>query len=195
MLRRAVVVLGTVALLLGAAWVGQAIAQAPAGAPPDATKAAPGGRGDPAQMQQRMEQFRQQMSDRMKQSFGATDEEWKVIQPRIEKVQTLSRQSRGGGGFGGGRGGPGGDRGGPPGGDRGGQPSDRQQSDVDKAGEALQKVLDNKDAPVEEIKAALGALRGARAAAKLELEAAQKALREVLSLRQEGQGVRMGLLE
>jgi hypothetical protein len=185
-------VLGIVALLLGAAWVGQAIAQ-PADAPkaePGATKGGPG-RGDPAAMQARMEQFRQQMSDRMKQSFGATDEEWKVIQPRIEKVQTLSRQSRGGGGFGGGRGGPGG----PPGGDRGGQPSDRQQSDVDKAGEALQKVLDNKDAPVEEIKAALGALRGARAAAKLELEAAQKALREVLSLRQEGQGVRMGLLE
>ena len=194
MLRRAVLVLGTVALLLGAAWVDQAIAQAPAGAPPDATKAAPGGRGDPAQMQQRMEQFRQQMSDRMKQSFGATDEEWKVIQPRIEKVQTLSRQSRGGGGFGGGRGGPGGPGGGR-GGPGGGPPSDQPQSDVDKAGEALQKVLDNKDAPVEEIKAALGALRGARAAAKLELEAAQKALREVLSLRQEGQGVRMGLLE
>ena len=192
MLRRAVVVLGTVALLLGAAWVGQAIAQ-PADAPkaePGATKGGPG-RGDPAAMQARMDQFRQQMSDRMREAFGATEEEWKVLQPKIEKVQTLSRQSRGGGGFGGGRGGPGG----PPGGDRGGQPSDRQQSDVDKAGEALQKVLDNKDAPVEEIKAALGALRGARAAAKLELEAAQKALREVLSLRQEGQGVRMGLLE
>jgi len=193
MLRRTVLVLGTVALLLGAAWVDQAIAQAPpAAAAPDAPKAAPGGR-DPAAMQARMDQFRQQMSDRMKQTFGATDEEWKIIQPRIEKVQTLSRQSRGGG-FGGGRGGPGGGRGGP-GGPGGGQPSDQPQSAVDKASADLQKVLDNKDAPVEEIKAALGALRAARAAAKKELEAAQKELREVLSLRQEGQGVRMGLLE
>jgi hypothetical protein len=131
MLRRTFVVFVTVALLVGAGWVGQAFAaeENPPAAPaaPAATNAgAPGGR-DPAQMQQRMEQFRQQMSDRMKQAFGATDEEWKVLQPKVEKVQTLARQSRGGGmGFmpGRGRGGNdrGGDRGGPPPVDRSGQP-------------------------------------------------------------------------
>jgi len=193
MLRRAVVVLGTVALLLGAAWVGQAIAQAPAVAPnpaPDATKAAPGGRGDPAAMQARMDQFRQQMSDRMMEAFGATKEEWAIIQPRIEKVQTLSRQSRGGGGMGmmAGRGGPGGDRG------RGGPPSDRPQSEVEKKGEALRKVLENKEAKAEDIKAALAGVLEARAAAKKELDVAQKELRDVLTVRQEGQCVVMGIL-
>jgi hypothetical protein len=191
MLRRAFVVFVTVALLVGAGWVGQAFAEEnPPAAPaaPAATNAgAPGGR-DPEQMRQRMEQFRQQMSDRMKQAFGATDEEWKVLQPKIEKVQTLARQSRGGRmGFMGGRGRGGNDRGGPP--------SDRSQSEVEKKAEALQKVLDNKEAKVEEIKAALTGLREARATAKKELEAAQKDLREVLTVRQEAQCVAMGLLE
>ena len=131
----------------------------------------------------------------MKQTFGATDEEWKIFQPKIEKVQTLSRQSRGGGSTGFsmfGRGGPGG---GPGGSDRGGPPSDRPQSDVEKAVDALQKVLNNKEAPVEEIKAALATLRDARAKAKQELETARKELREVLTVRQEAQCVAMGLLE
>jgi ElaB/YqjD/DUF883 family membrane-anchored ribosome-binding protein len=147
-------------------------------------------------MQQRMEQFRQQMADRMKQALGATDEEWKVLQPRVEKVQTLSRQSRGGGpGFMSSRGGPGGGPGGSGSSNRGGPPSDQPQSDVEKAAGALQKVLDNKDAGVEEIKAALAALRDARAKAKQELETARKELREVLTVRQEAQCVAMGLLE
>ncbi|MCX5655807.1 MAG: hypothetical protein NTY65_14305 [Planctomycetota bacterium] len=192
MLRRAAVMFVTVALLVGAGWVGQAICEenaAPAVAPA-AAPGAPGGR-DPAQMQQRMEQFRQQMSDRQKQAFGVTDEEWKVLQPKIEKVQTLARQSRGGGmGFMGGRG-----RGGPGGSTRGGPPSDRPQSEVEKKAEALQKVLENKEAKAEEIKAALTGLREARAAAKKELEAAQKELREVLTVRQEAQCVEMGILE
>jgi len=196
MLRRTVVMFASVALLIGAVWVGQsfaadppAVSEAPA-AP--AAPGAPGGR-DPAQMQQRMEQFRQQMSDRMKQSFGATDEEWKVLQPKIEKVQTLSRQSRGGGGMGmmfggGGRGGN--DKGG----GRGGPPSDRPQSEVDKKVEILQKVLDNKEAKAEEIKTALAGVLEARAAAKKELEVAQKELREVLTVLQEARCVLMGIL-
>src|SRR5437762_6836879 len=68
------------------------------------------GRGnfDPAQ-------FRQRAMDRIKEQLGATDDEWKVIQPKVEKVMTAHRESRGGfgfGGFGGGRGGPGGGGGG-----------------------------------------------------------------------------------
>ncbi|MCX5682634.1 MAG: hypothetical protein NT049_02995, partial [Planctomycetota bacterium] len=108
-------------------------------------------------------------------------------------MEALDRQSRGGG-MGqmfGGRGG----RGGPGGGGANAQPSDRPQSEVEKKGEALQKVLENKEAKAEEIKAALGGLREARAAAKKELEGAQKELREVLTVRQEAQCVAMGLLE
>ena len=68
------------------------------------------GRWDP-------EQMRQMMMDRVKESLGATDEEWTVIGPRYETVTTLARDARGGGMFGrrggfggrGGRGGPGGE--------------------------------------------------------------------------------------
>jgi hypothetical protein len=146
-----------------------------------------------------MEQFRQQMSDRMKQDLGATDEEWKVLQPRIEKVQTLSRQTRGGGMgslFGGRRGGgPGGDKreGDKREGDR--PTSDQPQSEVEKKVEALQKVLENKDAKPEEIKVSLAALREARAKARLDLEAAQEELRKVITLRQEGHLVLRGILQ
>jgi DNA repair exonuclease SbcCD ATPase subunit len=180
-------------MIAGGAWSLEALAA-------DAPGGAPGGR-DNGQFQQRIDQFRQQMSDRMKQALGASDEEWKILQPRIEKVQTLSRQTRGGGMgsmLSGRRGG------GPGGGDnkregdkaQSDRPqSDRPQSEVEKKVESLQKVLENKDAKPEEIKASLASLREARAKARLDLEAAQKELREIVTLRQEGQLVSMGLLE
>jgi hypothetical protein len=197
MLRRNAVWLVAIVTIVAGAWIQQAIAAE--GPPPPPGQRDQRDQRDPAQMQQRMEQFRQQMSDRMRQAMGATEEEWKILQPRIEKVQTLSRQTRGGGGMGfmmmgGRRGGPGdrpqGDR---PQGDR--PPSDRAQSEVEMKSEALQKVLDNKEAKVEEIKTALTALREARAKARAELEAAQKELREVVTVRQEAQLVTMALLD
>lgn len=143
-----------------------------------------GGRGnfDPAQWRQRME-------EQMKQDLGATDDEWKVIQPKLEKVSNAQRGMRGGmfGMMGGrGRGGPGGDRG--PGGD---QP----QSPVSQASSDLQKVLENKDASAEQIASKLTALREAREKAKVELAAAQKDLKEVLTARQEAVLVVRGLLD
>jgi peptidoglycan hydrolase CwlO-like protein len=183
MLRRNAVWLVAIVTIVAGAWIQQAIAEEGPPTPRDQRD-----QRDPAQMQQRMEQFR---ADRMKQALGASDDEWKVLQPRIEKVQTLSRQTRGGGmGFMmGGRGGP--QRGGP--GDR--PQSDRPQSEVEKKSEALQKVLDNKEAKVEEIKTALTALREARAKARAELETAQKELREVITVRQEAQLVTLALLD
>ena len=64
------------------------------------------------------ERMRQMMEQRMKEQLGATDQEWKVLGPRVMKVSELNRQisgfGRGGmfGGrmFGGRRGGPQGDR-------------------------------------------------------------------------------------
>ncbi|MCX5676815.1 MAG: hypothetical protein NTX87_17625 [Planctomycetota bacterium] len=192
MLRRNAVWLVAIVTIVAGAWIQQAIAAE--GPPPPPGQ--PGQRDqrdqrDPAQMQQRMEQFRQQMSDRMKQALGASDEEWKVLQPLIEKVQTLARATRGGGmGFmSRGRGSPG-DR---PQGDR--PQSDRPQSEVEKAGTALQKVLENKDAPAAEIKTTLANLREAKAKARAELEAAQKALREVLTVPQEAKLVLEGVVD
>ncbi len=199
MLRRSVVWLGVFALIVtGAWWVQQAISE-DAGGPPGPPNA--------DQWRQRMEEFRQRMADQMKQDLGVNDDEWKVLQPRIEKVQTLSMQSRGGGmrGMFGRRGGrpgegPGGDR---PKGDRpeGDRPKtdrprdDRPQSEVETKSNALRDVLENKEAKPEEIKAALTALREARAKARQELETAQKELREVVTVRQEAVFVTMGLLD
>src|SRR5262245_41887109 len=81
------------------------------------------------------EEFRQRMAERLKTSLKVTDEEWGVLQPLIEKVQTKQREAMTArfGGFGGGRrggdgggnsggGGGGGDRGRDRGGDRAGSP-------------------------------------------------------------------------
>src|SRR5688500_15288170 len=72
-----------------------------------------------AQQEDRRREFQERFQTMMKEQLGTTDEEWKVLAPKIEKVQTAQRNSRGGGGFGGfggrgGGGGRGGDR------DRGG---------------------------------------------------------------------------
>ena len=145
------------------------------------------GRGnfDPAEMRARMEA-------RMKEQLGVSDDEWKVLQPKVEKVMNAQRDARagGGGGFGGG----GGRRGG--GGGGGGGGADNQpQSAVAKAQADLRTTLENQNASAQEINAKLTALREARAKAKGELEAAQKELKEVLTARQEAVFVSMGMLE
>ena len=127
-------------------------------------------------------QWRKMASDRMRETLGATEEEWTVLEPKLEKVQNLSMEAAGGGMMGmgmfvmgmGGRGG---------------------ESEVVKAFQALAKVLKDKDAAPGDIRSALQALRDARAKAKAALEEAQKELRSVLTLRQEAQLVQMGLLD
>ena len=113
------------------------------------------GRGqfDPAQMNQWMMQ-------RMKEQLGATDDEWAVIEPRLEKVQTLARDARGGGMggmFGRGQfGGPGGVRGQPGGAapqpPQGAQPT-APQSAVSKAAEDLRTTLGDQNSTVAQVKA------------------------------------------
>lgn len=174
---RYVLLLG--ALVLTAGLIGQALSQdsRPARQP-----------FDPAAFQKQMDQM-------MKDRLGITDdEEWKVLQPKIEAVQTLSRQTRGnmgmmfGPGMGGGR--PG----------RPGQPGDATnpppaQNEVDKTSAELTKVLANKDAKAEDIKAALTAYRAARDKAKENLAKAQKELRDLVTARQEAVLVTMGVLD
>lgn len=136
-----------------------------------------GGRGNP-------EEFRQRMNDRLKTSLKASDEEWTVIQPLIEKVTTKQRESAGNR-FGG-RGG----RGGPGGGE-----SDRPQSATATASQALRTTLENESASPDEIKAKLTALRESKKKSEAELTKVREELRQVLSVRQEAALVSMGILE
>ena len=140
--------------LLGVVLVGQSLAQQ--------QRARPEGRRG----------FQERMVERMKETLEASDEEWKILKPRVEKVLTLSRR-----------------RFRPQAGE-----SAREQTQVEKCQEEVRKVLENKEAKPEEIKQKLTALRKAKEKAKQELAKAQQKLREVLTLRQEARLVLMGLL-
>jgi hypothetical protein len=140
-----------------------------------------GGNFDPAA-------FRQRMMNNIKDQLGASDDEWQVLQPKIEKVMTSQRELRvrmnffrpnGGGGGGGGGGGFGAN----------------DDSPVAKATQDLRDTLDNKDASADVVTQKLTALRDARTKAQADLTAAQKDLKDVLTQRQEASLVMMGMLE
>jgi hypothetical protein len=135
---------------------------------------------DPNQMQRMMNE---RQIGRIKEVLQPSAEEWKVLEPRLTKVLTLSRQT-GGMGMGMGR-------------RAGGQGPDfpRDESLIGKSTEELRKVLENKDAKSDEIKAKLAALREAREKTKQELAKAQQDLRGGLTIRQEAQLALMGLLD
>ena len=148
------------------------------------------------------EEMRARMAERVKEQLGVKDDaEWKVIQPRVEKVMEARREVGfgGPGGFGGfGRGprpggedgapprrGPGGP-GGPGGGRFGGEPSAAVQD--------LQKALEG-DASAEDVKAKLAKVREERKQKEATLAKAREELKQVLSVKQEASAVLMGLLE
>jgi hypothetical protein len=133
---------------------------------------------DPAQM-------RQDRLNRMKEQLGTSDDEWKVLQPKVEKVMEAQRETFA---FGGGFGGRGG-RGGGGGGDQ--QPT----TAIGKASADLRTALENKDTPADEIAKKLTALREAREKGRAQLQAAQKELKEILTQRQEAVLVSSGMLE
>jgi Spy/CpxP family protein refolding chaperone len=144
-----------------------------------------GGRGnfDPAQ-------FQKMMTDRIKQHLEVSDEDWKAIEPlvaEVQKQQMAYRMSSRGGMFGG-RGG----RGGPGGGAAGG--AGAAPAEVTPATE-LAKVLENKNATPEEIKAKVDAFRAKQKANKEALAKAQEDLRQVLTARQEATLILDGTLE
>ena len=142
------------------------------------------------------ERMRQMMNQRMQELFGATDQEWKILGPRVTKVMELSRQV-GGGGRGGMMFGAMGGRRGQQGGRFGGRPGapGREQTEVEKATEQLRTLLENTSATPEQIKNQLTVLRAAREKAKQQLAVAQKELRQIITLRQEAQCVMMGILD
>jgi len=198
-MQRRMITIGVVACVLALVIGGLCLAQ-----PPQGGRQRGGDQGgqrgerpafDPAQMQQRRAEF-------MKQQLGASDDEWKVIEPRLNKVMELNRDAMAGGrggmfGFGGMRPGRGGDQGATArGGERPRFPGqeNRQPSAVEKAADTLSTTLENQSASPETIKQQLTALRAARTKAQNDLAAAQQELRQILSLRQEAVLVLNGTL-
>jgi len=148
-----------------------------------------------------MEQFRQRMNERLKTALKVSDDEWSVIQPLLEKVQTKMRESmmgRFGGMMGGGRRWVRNQ-----GQENNGQPNNNGSQDRPNRPERprvpeleeLQKALESDTTSPEEIKSKLQALRDARKKATAELEQAQEDLRKVLTQRQEATLVMMGMLQ
>lgn len=185
MLRRRMLWALVAAAVAGSWWVGSAISQ-------------PGGRRgrdrrwNPEDMRRRMEEFRRRGQERMREQLGASEEEWKVLLPLIEKVQQLQQQQQQGGGT----------RFGDPFGRRGRRPGDRRSDEdeakrpeVEKKTEALRSLLEDEVSGAGAIKAALDALRKARLQAEQELAKARKELQQVVTVRQEAQLVLMGILK
>ncbi len=145
----------------------------------------PGGRRqrDRSQMQQRMERFRLERQKQFREQLGATEEEWKVLWPRIEKVQQLQGQARFGGRMGVVRGRR--RRGSGDGDQTSTDQPQRQLSEVQKKTEALRKLIDSKTSDAATLQTAMAELRAARAKAQKELADAQKQLKELLTVRQE----------
>ena len=142
--------------------------------------------------------FQQMMADRMKTTLGATDEEWKVIEPLFTKVSDLQRQTRGGMGamMGGGRRGRGGAAAGA---DAGAAPAApaapaAQPGELPEAA-ALTTILADANAKPEDIKAKLEAYRAAVKKVNDQLKTAREDLRKVLTAKQEAQLVLMGTLD
>lgn len=142
-----------------------------------------------------MDELRKRMSDGIKNSLKATDEEWAVIEPLMEKVTSKQRDTMMGrfsgmmGGFRGGR------DGGPGGRDGGSAPSDRPERPGAKESDALRTALSSDNTTPEELKNKLAAVRESRKKAAAELAQAREELRKVLTVRQEAVLVSMGILE
>jgi len=140
-----------------------------------------GGNFDPAQFQQRM-------MDNIRDQLNFTnDTDWSAVQPLVQKVMDARRDVAGPGmrglfgrNRGGQNGGPGGGRGG-----MFGQPSPEQ--------EALQNALEA-DAPAAQIKDLLAKYKASQQAKQAKLEAAQDALKGVLTSKQEAQAYLLGLV-
>jgi hypothetical protein len=179
--------------MAGAAAVMSLGANQVAAQPDNGGPGGPGGGGrnrgnfDPAQFQQRM-------LERYKDTLEVTDDaEWKAMQPLVQKVMDLRRESMSGMGrgmFGGGR-----NRGGDNGqsGDQGKQRRGGFFGTPSPEAEALQKAIDSK-ASKAEMKAALEKYVASRKTNQAALEQAQADLRKVLTTRQEAIATLNGLL-
>jgi hypothetical protein len=138
------------------------------------------------------------MMNNIKGQLGVTDDEWTVLQPKVQKVMDLSRElmSSRFGGFGGrgGRGGRGGGAGGGYAAAPEAPPAEPTSEIADKT-KALNDALDNKDSDPKDIAQKLAAVRDARERVKADLIKAQGELKELLTPRQEARLVLLGMLD
>jgi hypothetical protein len=159
---------------------------------------------DPAMVQQFIDRIQQRMLDNVQNQLGSSDDEFAALKPFVQKVLTqqmvtqtaranvMMRMFAAGQGAGNAAGGPAG------GGPRfnigsmlnGGQPSALQT-----AVEDLQAAIDNPDTPIGVYESKLAEYRDAKAKADADMAAAQDALRNLLTQRQEAILVTMGLLQ
>jgi hypothetical protein len=133
--------------------------------------------------------MQQRRMERIRERLGFTNEtEWAAVQPMLQKVTDAQLEvfvmgagmagafGRGGGGGGGGGGGRGGG-----------------QGQANPELEALQRALES-NAPAAQVKAALDRYRAVRKEKEATLTKAQEDLRQVLSAKQEGEAVVLGLV-
>ena len=128
------------------------------------------------------------ITDMIKERLAPTDDEWKVIQPKLEKVTEARRDSmssmysmfR---------------RRSSDSNSNSSSSSDASRSPMQQASQDLRDVLDKKDATADEINGKLTAYREARDKSRQALTAAQKDLKDVLTQRQEAVLVSMGILD
>ncbi|MEI8235127.1 MAG: hypothetical protein WCH57_10645 [Verrucomicrobiota bacterium] len=161
-------------------------------APTATPTATPNGAPPPgAPSRDRMEQFRQRINEFLKTSLKATDEEWAVIEPLLEKVEAKQREAMTArfSALGGGRRGGHPDQ--QPSADRPNRPAPPSSGETD----ALKAALESESTSPADIKAKLEAVRTARKKAAAELEQAREDLRKVLTQRQEATLVMVGILE
>jgi len=133
------------------------------------------------------------MLERVKEQLEVTkDDEWKAIEPLVQKVFDVRREAMANGigrAFGrGGRGG--GDNNG--GGDQNRRPSFFGEPSAE--AQALEKAIESK-ASKDELKTAIAKFRAAKKDKEAKLKEAQEALRKVLSFRQEAIAVSNGWLD
>lgn len=168
-------------------------------------------------------QIRTRMNDQIKEALSATDDEWAILSPRIEKVQSIQADlgqgtlgaiglfargafgrggGMGGGGQGGrqggfqGQGGQGGFQG--QGGNRGGFDISSilgPETPIRRKMAALQQALDNQSMPDAEIKTLLASIRADRVKLRADLAAAQGELIQFLTQRQEAILFQRGILD
>ncbi len=142
-----------------------------------------GANADPAQR-------REQALTRIKEQLGATDDEWKVLQPKIDALMTAQADVRAGAR------GARGNRG-----NRGGQNAQpaatppANESAVAKAMTELRTAVADKATPPEDLAKKLAALHEAKEKAAAARTAAQKDLKDLLTARQEAILVQNGMLE
>jgi hypothetical protein len=177
----------------------------------------------PERFERFMREAKQREAEAMQQALGVDQQQWKLIEPKLEKVRSLRDEAFGGigqpfsssgfttqfgsppgqagsgssGGFAGGFSFQGG--GGPEGST--GQsfstwrPLGREPTQVEKICGELQILLQDRNATPEAIRQKLDALRHARAQARKRWAQAQQDLREVLNLHQQATLMMIGLLE